>query len=626
MGCGCIQYIKNKDTMASNLNQLSINNFTLTEKDSKKNSKIITNNEIEKVKNNFNKINSNQLYSSKSLYTNNENNYYLSKEDFSEYYLLLGNDIETLAIRKEIFISCKNLSYFNRSFGYYVIIEKKDVNFWSFFSQTEISRYTSNPSFIKSFIINYNYNNNNKNKEQIFKFTVICIEKDEKIFQLGSIEINLQNLFSSKNQELSLNLKDKGEIIIRAEDKKNISEFVQMRIGIKGERMTNNKIFCRISRKINNKNELFPIYITEEKEHIYDKNEKIFYWELFEFDSDRISKNQFINQIKINIIKFQIYEVEKKRKQKLLTEKEVNIDDLINGAEFNLSKVTDEYNYLILSQIKKINRYSLYSFLISGLHYRPYFFIDCTRSKFNLILSEKLGNKYSKTFISNFQKDANNNEDFIYRSCYDFNIQTQKYNNLEEQILPNINGNNNYGKNLSLNNDDYYDLEDNKDNKENREDNKIFKNPFENKEKLSEEYMKYSYDLFNSLIKDQFLLNINNHSPLFLLGARIPNDNKIEGFNFAYNNDILNPELYDYKKMYEIYKNLLSKLFLSFPCIIQDSLNHFYKYVSNSTFTEEKQTYHVGFFILTNYMSDVNYLFEFLLKYNNFPFSIIIVS
>lgn len=278
MGCGCIHFSNNKNNIISNLNQSTLNFYTLSEKEIKTiNNKNKSSNDIVKFnflnlksdKKSFNKNNSN-----KSLHI--ENNDYIQKEDFSEYHLLLGNDIESLTMRKEIFISCKNLSYFNRSFGYYIIIEKKEENLWSYFSQTEVSLYTSNPSFIKSFIINYNYKD--KKKEQIFKFTANYIDKYGKTFQLGSIEINLHNLFSSKNQEIALKLKDKGEIIIRGEDKRNISEFVQMRIGIKGERMTNNKIFCKISRKINNKEEFCPFYITEEKEHIYEKNEKVFYW------------------------------------------------------------------------------------------------------------------------------------------------------------------------------------------------------------------------------------------------------------------------------------------------------------------------------------------------------------
>ena len=336
MGCGCIHYSNNKDNLTSNLNITNINNYTYTEKDSKYlNHKNASNIEIEKIslnknslkrKTTINKHNSSQFYSSKSLFSYKENNYDLPNEDYSEYYLLLGKDIESLTIRKEIYISCKNLSYSNRSYGYYVLIEKKEGNFWTFFSQTEISYYTSNPSFIKSFIINYNFK---EKKKQLFRFIVKFIDKYGKTFQLGEPpEISLQNLFSSKNQEITLNLKDKGEIIIRAEDKKNLSEFVQMRIGIKGETMSNNKIFCKISRKINDKNDFFSLYITEEKEHIYDKNEKIFYWNLVEFDSDRIAKNPLINQKKFNIIKFQIFEeVEKKKKGKRLTEKEIDIDE-----------------------------------------------------------------------------------------------------------------------------------------------------------------------------------------------------------------------------------------------------------------------------------------------------------
>ena len=635
MGCGCICFSKHKVSINNNINKIYINDLNKTEKESKNNKQDnIINNEPEKLKiskqntiktnNSLNKI----KYSLGNKYSS-DMDYYATNEDFSEYYLLLGNDIETLTIRTEIFISCKDLPNFSRSFGYYVLIEKKEDNFWSFFGQTEISRYTPNPSFLKTFIINYNFRENEE--KQIFKFIVKYVEKDEKTVYIGENETNLQTIFTTKNQEITLPLKEKAQISIKGVQKINISEYFQMRIGIKGPRMSNKKIFCRISRKTNNKNELFPLYVTEEKEYIHDKKDKIFYWKLIDFDSDRIAKKQLTTQYDINIIKFQIYEVEKKKKQKRLIEKEVNIDDLNNDSEFDLPKVADEYYYLKLDKIQKVHHYSFFSFLISGMNYTPYFFIDCTRSKFNLILSEKLGNKYSKKFINKYKKDFDNNKNLIYHPWVDNtkfqkNSQIQNNKNINEKILQNINGTNNFENNILNNNlDEFINKnmifeEENLDNKNEK------KNPFENKKQLSEYYAKYINELFNSIIKDQFLLNINNRSPVFPFGCRVPKENQIECYNFSYNLDIENPEIEDFEKMHKIYNDILSNIYLSFPCIIQDSLNHFYKYVSNENFTDSKQTYHVAFFILTNLMNDVNYLFEFLLKYNNLPFSIIIIS
>ena len=387
MGCGCTHFFNKKENINSNINTISINNLKKSEKDIKKdiNDKLNINKKNEK-KPSINKTYSRQKYSIKKKYTNRDKKFYAKNDDYSEYYLLLGKDIEPLSIKTEIFISCKNLAKFSRSFGYYVIVEKKDGKFWSFLGRTETSRYTASPSFIKSFIINYNFRDSEE--KQLFKFIVKYIEKDEKTIVLDSKEINLQNLFTTKNQEITFNLKDKGQITIKGNQKKNISEYVQMRIGIKGPRMTTNKIFCRIFRKTNNKDEMLPLYVTEEKDHVNDKKENIFYWKLIEFDSDRIAKNQLISQFDINIIKFQIFEVEKKKKEKQLTELEVNIDDLINGSEFNLPKVTDEYNYLVLDQIQRVHHYSFFAFLISGMHYSPYFFIDCSRSKFNLTMKK----------------------------------------------------------------------------------------------------------------------------------------------------------------------------------------------------------------------------------------------
>ena len=627
MGCGCIPFYNKNANINSNINKNSLNNLKIAVKDIKEdnNNKLNLNPMHNKL--NEKKVNINKSTLKKNILYRRDKKFYSKNEDYSEYYLLLGKDIEPLSIKTEIFISCKNLPKFSRSFGYFVLVEKRYGKFWSFFGRTEISRYTSSPSFIKSFIINYNFRDNKES--QIFKFKVKNIEKDEKIVQLDSKEINLQNLFNSKNQEITENLKDKGQITIKLSQKKNISEYVQMRIGIKGARMTTNKIFCRIFRKTNNKNEMLPLYVTEEKDHINDKNENIFYWKLIEFDSDRLSKNQLISQLDINIIKFQIFEVEKKKKEKKLTEIDVNIDDLINGSEFNLPKVTDEYNYLVLDQIQKVHHYSFYSFLISGMYYSPYFFIDCTRSKFNLILSEKLGNKYSKKFISKYKNEIDNNEEVINRPWYDLNfqknIQSQNIHKFNKQILKNINGKDNFDTNILLNNGDNYSNNISYENIKEKNEDKI-SNPFENKTKLSEDYFKYSNFLFNSLIQDQFILNIKNGCPVFLLGSRVPKENQIECYNFSYNRDILNPEISNYKEMHIMYNKLLSELYLSFPCIIKDSLDHFYKYVSNDNFTEEKQRYHAAFFILTNYMNDTNYLFDFLLEYNRLPFSIIIVS
>ena len=638
MGCGCVRFSNNKDNIKSAINPSQLNIITNTEKITKnffnKNNSAdniekinILNNEAIKAKNSSNKASESNKNLLKSNYSIREKNYNATNEDFSEYYLLLGKDIEPLTIKTELFISCKNLSNFSRSFGYYALVEKKDGNFWSVFGQTEISRYTPNPSFIKSFVINYNLENGEK---QFFRFTVKYIEKDENTTSLGTIEIDLKTLFSNTNQEITQNLKgNKGQVTIKGGQKKNISEFIQMRIGIKGPRMTNNKIFCRISRKTNSKNESIPLNVTEEKEHIHEKKEKVFYWKLIEFDSDRIAKKQLISTLDINMVKFQIFEVEKKKKEKLLTQKEVYIDDLINGSEFFLPKVTDDYNYLILDQIKTVHHYSFFSFLISGMQYTPCFFIDCTKSKFNLILSENLGNKYSKHFISKFQKEIDNNEEFIYRPWYDINFKknekNENFDKVKEQIFLNINGNNINDKNNTLNNISYKNISKLIEEENNEEDNKP-QNPFENKTKLCKDYIKYSNELFESLIKDQFLLSTNNRSPVFLFGCRVPKENKIECYNISNNCDILNPEIEGYKKMHEAFKNLFSNLFLSFPCIIQDSLNHFFKYVSNDKFTNEKQMYHVAFFILTNYMNDTNYLFDFILKNNNLPFSIIIIS
>ena len=57
------------------------------------------------LKNNL--IISKKIFSLNNKYSYRDKNYKATNEDYSEYYLLLGKDIEPLTIKTEIFISCK---------------------------------------------------------------------------------------------------------------------------------------------------------------------------------------------------------------------------------------------------------------------------------------------------------------------------------------------------------------------------------------------------------------------------------------------------------------------------------------------------------------------------------------
>ena len=125
MGCGCVHFSNNKDDIKSVVNKSQFNNITNTEKETKnflnQNNSAdniekmnILNNETTKAKNSSNKVSESKHNLIKSTYSIREKNYNATNEDFSEYYLLLEKDIGSLAIKTELFISCKNLANFGQ--------------------------------------------------------------------------------------------------------------------------------------------------------------------------------------------------------------------------------------------------------------------------------------------------------------------------------------------------------------------------------------------------------------------------------------------------------------------------------------------------------------------------------
>ena len=86
-------------------------------------------------------------------------------EDFSEYDLLLGHQLDTLSIKTEIFLQCKNLPKITNSLNSFIIVYRNESESWVEIGQTEIYRYSINPSYIKSFIMNYHFEENSNSQK-----------------------------------------------------------------------------------------------------------------------------------------------------------------------------------------------------------------------------------------------------------------------------------------------------------------------------------------------------------------------------------------------------------------------------------------------------------------------------
>ena len=542
-------------------------------------------------------------------------------EDFSEYDLLLGHQLDTLSIKTEIFLQCKNLPKITSSLNSFIIVYRNEGESWVEIGQTEIYRYSINPSYIKSFIMNYHFEENSNSQK--LKFEINFKEHDE-IINIDNVIVTLKDILTSKNQEY-IKLIDpdkKSKLIIRGQQKKTSTKYIQMKLGLRGPKVTRNKIYCRVSKK-DIHGDFIPIFVTNEKEHNPSK-EKSFYWDIVEFENDRINYEGILSKIgDVDTLKFQIFELDKRRRPKSLTEVDMTFDELKIRKEFQLKKIKDEYHYLLIEDIKEIDKFTLFSFLVSGMEYECNFFLDLSRSKLNIYVSDKLNNSFTKKFLENERnKEEKNEESLIYRPLLDLKRKDKdKYQGIETLKL-----------NVILKNEE----EKAKNEEEKIKIREYLQQIREEREKtiitkksvfndLEEEYEQLK-ELTESLIKDQFELDSDNRCSLFGFGCNIPPNYDINCNNIACNLDILNPEVEDSKLILEGYNKCMSNYNLGGPVCLIESLEHFIQYVNAEKFDDKNQKYHVGFFIVSGEIHDSVLLFKFLNENSNLPFSLIICS
>ena len=538
------------------------------------------------------------------------------QENFDEYDLLLGNQINSLSIKTEIFLFCKNLPKLTTNLNSFIKVFRKEGNCWLKIGQTEVAKYSVNPYYIKSFIMNYHFEEDENS--QRLKFQIFFIEKEE-ITKIGEVIVTLKDILTSKNQELEKVLEDKkAKLFIKGVQKQTSSKYVNFKLGIKGKKLSKQKIYCKISKQ-GNHGEFLPIYETEEKEHITSKKEKLFFWSLVDFEFDRLDSVTVLGKNEdLNIIKFQIFEL-KKNKPKLLTEVDILTDELQVKREYRLKQYKNEYHFLIIEDFQIIDKFTIFSFLISGMEYQCFFILDLTRSKFNCEMSDELGNKFTQDFL--YKQKISNNNDIIYRPITDMKcIDKDKYANLDvvkENILKK---NEEEACEINQTMADFFAY--NRRYKEKRRQNiKKRINVIESTNKI-EEIM----DLIHSLVKDQFSLDSDNRCPLYGYGCHIPPDYDIICNCVSLSNDIMSPEVSSGKDILKEYNKAMSSYYLSGPGMVAETFKHFISYVQSETFSDKNQKYSVAFYIISSNIQDLSVLFNDLNRYNNLPFTVVIVS
>ena len=221
--------------------------------------------------------------------------------------------------------------------------------------------------------MNYHFEENSSSQK--LKFEINFKEHDE-IINIDNVIVTLKDILTSKNQEYikEIDPDKKSKLIIRGQQKKTSTKYIQLKLGLRGPKVTRNKIYCRVSRK-DIHGDLIPIFVTNEKEHIPLKKEKIFYQNIVEFENDRINYEGILSKIEdVDTLKFQIYELYKRKRPKDLTEVDMTFEELKIKKEFQLKKIKDEYHYLLIDDIKEIDKFTLFSFLVSGMEYECSFF------------------------------------------------------------------------------------------------------------------------------------------------------------------------------------------------------------------------------------------------------------
>ena len=550
----------------------------------------------------------------KDNHDEDNNNEFL--ENFDEYDLLLGNEINSLSIKTEIFFSCRNLPKLTSGLNSFIRVFRNEGESWLKIGQTEIAKYTINPYYIKSFLMNYHFEED-ENSQQL-KIEINYIEGEE-ITKIDEVIVTLKDILTSRNQQLEKSLEDKkAKLVIKGVQKQTSSKYVNFKLGLKGKKMTKQKIYCTILKQ-GNHNEFYPIYLTEEKDHITTKKEKFFFWDNVDFPYDKIdSKGVFGKNEDGNVLKFQILEI-KKNKPKLLTEVDIMSEELKIKREFRLKQYKNEYHFLIIEDYKVVDKFSLFSFLVSGMEYQTFFMLDLTRSKYNLEISNNLGNKFTEDFYSNEKKKVNT--ELIYRPINDLKcIDKDKFaylNVVKENILKK-----NEEEALEINQAmaDFFAY--NRRYKEKRRQNvkkKITSN-------ITTNDIQEMITLVNSLVKDQFSLDSDSRCPLLGYGCNIPPDYDIICNCFSLNQDILKSEVTNGKGIMGGYNNAMGHFYLSGPGLVSDTLELFLNYVKAHEFNEKKQKYNIAFYIVTSDIHDTSTLFSKLKENYKEAFTVVIAS
>ena len=133
----------------------------------------------------------------KDNHDEDNNNEFL--ENFDEYDLLLGNEINSLSIKTEIFFSCRNLPKLTSGLNSFIRVFRNEGESWLKIGQTEIAKYTINPYYIKSFLMNYHFEED-ENSQQL-KIEINYIEGEE-ITKIDEVIVTLKDILTSRNQQL----------------------------------------------------------------------------------------------------------------------------------------------------------------------------------------------------------------------------------------------------------------------------------------------------------------------------------------------------------------------------------------------------------------------------------------
>lgn len=242
------------------------------------------------------------------------------------------------------------------------------------------------------------------------------------------------------------------------------------------------------------------------------------------------------------------------------------------------------------------HRLSLFQFLLNGMQYHSYCFMDLSRSMYNATISAEKQNKFTKRLNMN---NNNSNNDIIYRRAIDVKCEDKtKYDNLT------------FIKNKFL--------------------NKAIE-PLPMQQHVNQSNSHISINEIQSLIayviKDQINLDSNNRCALFGYGCNIPPDYDILCNCYAMNFDIMNPYVDSYNDIIDLYMQVMNSFYLSGTPILSEVLTHFYKYVEAQPFTSSyTKHYHVGVFMLSNMFHDKDDFVKLISSNTQLPCTLIFIS